>query len=182
MYTNAQVSAILQYSDISLYLGAQEFAQEKYYNWVDENDDLDIIEVLTETVRFFQPYYLGTNTYDLVVNYLNTSIGKWRAQAIEISGNTQGIIAGQSSTTTYVTASVLRLTYTATGGETSVVFSGGIGRGCYDLTRGGIDVQNILTFGTPTSGSDDVLWTSSTGTVTFGRVLSAGEFIAIYLQ
>lgn len=180
MYTNSQVSAILQYSDISLYLGAQDFAQEKYYNWVDENMELDIIEVFTETVRFYQPYALGTSSFDTVVNYLNTLIGRWRARAIEISGNTQGIIAGQPSTTTYVAGTILRLTYTAIGGETSVVFSGGIGRACLDVTRGGIDVQGILTSGTPTG--DNVLWTSNTGTLTFARVLSAGEFIAINLQ
>jgi len=131
---------------------------------------------------FFQPYYLGTNAYDLTVNYLNTLIGRWKAQAVEVSGNTQGMIAGQSSTTTLVPSSVLRLTYTATGGELSVTFSAGIGRSCYDLTRGGIDVQNILTYGTPASGNNDILWVSSTGVVTFGRALSAGEFIAIYLQ
>lgn len=180
MYTNSQVSAILQYSDITLYLGAQDLAQEKYYNWVDETELLDMIEVYTETVRFFQPYALGTSSFDLVVNYLNTLIGRWRAQAIEISGNTQGIIAGQPSTTTFVPATVLRLTYTATGGETSIVFSAGIGRTCLSVTRGGLDVQSILTVGTPTG--DNVLWTSNTGTLTFARVLSAGEFIAINLE
>jgi len=180
MYTNSQVTAILQYSDISLYLGGGDFAQEKYYRWVDETMELDMIEVFTETVRFFQPYSLGTSSYDLVVNYLNTLTGKWRARAIEISGNSNGIIAGQPSTTTYVSATVIRLTYTATGGETSVVFSAGTGRACLDVTRGGIDVQNILTSGTPTG--DNVLWTSSTGTLTFARVLSAGEFIAINLE
>lgn len=182
MYTNAQVTAILQYSDISLYLGGGDFAQERYYNWIDENPELDMIEVFTETVRFFQPYYLGTNAYDLVVNYLNTSIGRFKARAIEVSGNTQGIIAGQPSTTTLVTSTVLRLTYTATGGETTVTFNSGINKSCYDVTRGGFDVHNILTYGTPTNGSDDVLWTSSTGVLTFGRALSAGEFIAIYLN
>ena len=182
MYTNSQVTAILQYADITLYIGAQDLEQEKYYNWVDETVELDVIEVFTECVRYFQPYYLGTNAYDLTVNYLNTLIGRWRARATEISGNTQGIIAGQPSTSTLVTGSVLRLTYTATGGESSVTFSGGVGRSCYDLTRGGIDVQNILTYGTPASGSNDILWVSSTGVVTFGRALSAGEFVAIYLQ
>ena len=182
MYTNTQVNSILQYSNISLYLGGGDLAQEKYYSWVDETIELDMIEVFTECVTFFQPYYLGTNGFDLTVNYLNGLIARWKARAIEVSGNTQGLIAGQSSTTTYVTASVLRLTATASGGETTLTFSGGIGRSCYDLTRGGIDVQNILTYGTPTSGSNDILWTSSTGVVTFGRALSAGEFVAIYLQ
>jgi hypothetical protein len=182
MYTNAQVTSILQYANISLYLGGQELAQERYYTWVNENPELDMIEVFTESVTANQPYYLGTNGFDLTVNYLVSLIGRWKQRAIEVSGNTQGVIAGQPSTSVLVPSTVLRLTYTATGGEISVTFSGGIGRSCYDLTRGGIDIQNILTYGTPTSGSNDVLWVSSTGVVTFGRALSAGEFIAIYLQ
>ena len=182
MYTNAQVTAILQYSNISLYLGGQELAQERYYTWVNENSELNMIQVFTESVTTNQPYYLGTNGFDLTVNYLNSLIGRWKQRAIEVSGNTQGVIAGQPSTSVLVPSTVLRLTYTATGGETSVTFSGGIGRTLYDLTRGGIDIQNILTYGTPTSGSNDVLWVSSTGVVTFGRALSAGEFVAIYLQ
>jgi hypothetical protein len=182
MYTNSQVTAILQYSNISLYLGGQELAQERYYTWVNENSELNMIQVFTESVAANQPYYLSTNGFDLTVNYLNSLIGRWKQRAIEISGNTQGVIAGQPSTSVLVPSTVLRLTYTASGGEMYVVFSGGIGRSCYDVTRGGIDIQNILTYGTPASGSNDVLWTSSTGTLTFGRALSAGEFIAIYLQ
>jgi len=53
MYTNAQVTSILQYADITLYLGAQDLEKEKYYNWVDETLELDMIEVFTECVRFF---------------------------------------------------------------------------------------------------------------------------------
>jgi len=65
--------------------------------------------------------------------------------------------------------------YTATGGETSITFTDTIGYSCLYVSRGGIDAQNILTTGTPTG--DDVKFVSSTGVLTFGRVLEAGEYI-----
>jgi predicted secreted protein len=65
--------------------------------------------------------------------------------------------------------------YTASGGETSITFSDTIGYSCLYVSRGGVDAQNILTTGTPTG--DDVKFTTSTGVITFGRPLAAGEYI-----
>lgn len=65
--------------------------------------------------------------------------------------------------------------YTAVGGETSITFADTIGYACLYVSRGGVDAQNILTTGTPTG--DDVKFVSSTGVLTFGRALEAGEYI-----
>lgn len=65
--------------------------------------------------------------------------------------------------------------YTASGGETSITFADTIGYSCLYVSRGGVDAQNILTSGTPTG--DDVRFISSTGVLTFGRPLAAGEYI-----
>lgn len=65
--------------------------------------------------------------------------------------------------------------YTAVGGETSITFTDTIGYACLYVSRGGVDAQNILTTGTPTG--DDVKFVSSTGVLTFGRALEAGEYI-----
>jgi predicted secreted protein len=65
--------------------------------------------------------------------------------------------------------------YTASGGETSITFADTIGYACLYVSRGGLDAQNILTTGTPTG--DDVKFVSSTGVLTFGRALAAGEYI-----
>ena len=70
---------------------------------------------------------------------------------------------------------VLTKGYTAAGGETTVTFADTIGYACLYVSRGGIDAQNILTSGTPTG--DNVKFISSTGVLTFGRALEAGEFI-----
>lgn len=65
--------------------------------------------------------------------------------------------------------------YMASGGETSITFADTIGYACLYVSRGGVDAQNILTTGTPTG--DDVKFISSTGVLTFGRALAAGEYI-----
>jgi predicted secreted protein len=70
--------------------------------------------------------------------------------------------------------------YTAAGGETSITFADTIGYACLYVSRGGIDAQSILTSGTPTG--DNVKFISSTGVLTFGRALEAGEFVRMLAQ
>jgi TP901-1 family phage major tail protein len=65
--------------------------------------------------------------------------------------------------------------YTASGGETSKTWSGSIGFECFSVTRGGVEVQNILTSGVPTG--NDVMFNTVTGVLTFGTALVAGEFV-----
>jgi predicted secreted protein len=67
--------------------------------------------------------------------------------------------------------------YTATGGETSITFTGAIGSSCISVTRGGIEVRVIASSGTPTD--ENVVFNTSTGAITFAtaRPLAADEFI-----
>ena len=65
--------------------------------------------------------------------------------------------------------------YTAAGGETTITWTDVIGNTCLYVSRGGVDVREILTSGTPTG--DQVKWNSTTGVLTFGRVLESDEFI-----
>ena len=74
-----------------------------------------------------------------------------------------------------VGSNVVMFDYTAVGGETSITWTGTIGLGCVSVSRGGGEVREILTSGTPTG--DQVKFATSTGIVTFGRTLEAGEFI-----
>ena len=75
---------------------------------------------------------------------------------------------------------VLTKGYTAAGGETSITFADTIGYACLYVSRGGIDAQSILTSGTPTG--DNVKFISSTGVLTFGRPLEAGEYVRLLAQ
>jgi predicted secreted protein len=65
--------------------------------------------------------------------------------------------------------------YTAAGGETSLTYTDLIGNTCLYVSRGGVDVREILTTGTPVA--DQVRWNSATGVLTFGRALESDEFI-----
>jgi predicted secreted protein len=68
----------------------------------------------------------------------------------------------------------------AAGGETTITYSDMIGKDCLYVSRGGIDVQDILVTGTPVD--EQVKWVSATGILTFGRVLESGEFIRALFQ
>lgn len=70
--------------------------------------------------------------------------------------------------------------FTAAGGETTKVYTDMIGKVCLYVSRGGIDVQDILVTGTPVD--EQVKWNSTTGTLTFGRVLESGEYIRALFQ
>jgi len=65
--------------------------------------------------------------------------------------------------------------YTAAGGETYITFTDLIGKTCLYVSRGGVDVRDIITSGTPSA--EQVKWNSATGVLTFGRALESDEFI-----
>ena len=69
---------------------------------------------------------------------------------------------------------------TAAGGETTITYSAMVGKSCLYVSRGGIDVQNIITSGTPID--EDVKWNTLTGVLTFSRVLGSGEYVRALFQ
>lgn len=70
--------------------------------------------------------------------------------------------------------------YTAAGGESTITWSDTIGYSCLYVSRGGIDVQGIITSGTPVD--EEVKFNSATGVLTFSRPLGSGEFVRALLQ
>ena len=70
--------------------------------------------------------------------------------------------------------------YTAAGGESTIVWTDMIGKSCLYVSRGGVDVQDILTSGTPID--EQVKWTSSTGTLTFSRIMDVDEYVRALFQ
>jgi predicted secreted protein len=75
---------------------------------------------------------------------------------------------------------VLTKGYTAAGGETSITFADTVGYTCLYVSRGGIDVQGIITSGTPVD--EEVKFVSATGVLTFSRALGSGEFVRALFQ
>jgi len=70
--------------------------------------------------------------------------------------------------------------YTAAGGETSITFADTVGYTCLYVSRGGIDVQGIITSGVPID--EQVKFVSATGILTFSRALESGEFVRALFQ
>jgi predicted secreted protein len=70
--------------------------------------------------------------------------------------------------------------YTAAGGETTITWTDTIGYSCLYVSRGGIDVQGIITSGVPVN--EEVKFVSSTGVLTFSRALESGEFVRALFQ
>ena len=70
--------------------------------------------------------------------------------------------------------------YTAAGGETTVTFADTIGYSCLYVSRGGVDVQGIITTGTPVD--EEVKFVTATGILTFSRPLGSGEFVRALFQ
>ncbi len=85
-----------------------------------------------------------------------------------------------SSGTMVLGGSIYTEGFTAIGGETTLTYTNLIGKTCLYVSRGGIDVQNILTSGTPTN--EDVKWNTLTGVLTFSRALEAGEYVRALFQ
>ena len=88
---------------------------------------------------------------------------------------TTGTTIDPSGTVIVAGGAIYSKGYMAAGGETTIVWSDMIGKSCLYVSRGGIDVQDILVSGTPVD--EQVKWTSATGTLTFSRVLESGEYV-----
>jgi predicted secreted protein len=103
----------------------------------------------------------GASTYSVLLQ----GTGGYSIDGISVQ--TQGI--------SFSTQIVKMLDYTATGGETTITFTDAIGFTCFSVSRGGVEVQTILTSGTPTG--DNVMFNTANGILTFGTALGTGEFV-----
>ena len=64
--------------------------------------------------------------------------------------------------------------YTASGAETTITWSDMIGKTCLYVSRGGVDVRDIVSSG---ATGEQVAWNTSTGVLTFPRALESDEFV-----
>jgi hypothetical protein len=55
-----------------------------------------------------------------------------------------------------------------------------LGKSCLYVSRGGVDVQDIIGSGTPVN--EQVKWDSATGILTFSRALESGEYVRALFQ
>jgi predicted secreted protein len=127
---------------------------------------------------------LGYSVFSGLVNLTSLSLSAGVEAASTYSVSLQGTgaytITGTQVAPTGVVvvgSNVVMFDYTASGGQTSITWSGAIGLSCVTVTRGGIEVRTIQTSGVPTG--ENVTFNSSTGTLTFAtaRALESDEFV-----
>jgi hypothetical protein len=116
------------------------------------------------------------NLTSLQINAPYKDIGTYSV-GLQGSGpyTTSGVSINQNGVIITASSQVYMKSATAAGGETTITFADMIGKTCLGFTRGGVEVREILTTGTPTN--DQIKFTSASGVVTFGRALEVDEFI-----
>jgi len=120
------------------------------------------------------------NMTDLTINAPYKDVGTY---SVSLQGSGAYGTSGTSispSGVVIIGGSVSTKGYTATGGETTITWTDMVGKTALYVSRGGVDVQDILTTGTPID--EQVKWNSTTGVLTFSRVLGSGEYVRALFQ
>ncbi len=116
------------------------------------------------------------NLTSLQINAPYKDIGTY---AVSLQGSgayaTTGTTINPSGVVIIAGGQVYMKQYTAAGGESTITWTDMIGKICLGVTRGGVEVRTILTSGVPTG--ENVTFNSTTGVLTFARVLESDEFI-----
>jgi predicted secreted protein len=120
-----------------------------------------------------------TGTANITSMSLSGSVEGASTYSVSLQGTGPYVISGTVPTPggTIITAggAVYMKQYTAAGGENSITWTDMIGKLCLGFTRGGVEVREIYSSGTPTG--DQIVFLSATGEVKFGRTLESDEFI-----
>ena len=87
---------------------------------------------------------------------------------------TSGTSVNPSGTVIVAGGVVYDKQYTAAGAETTITWTDMIGKTCLYVSRGGVDVRNIVASG---ATGEQVAWNSTTGVLTFPRALESDEFV-----
>jgi len=114
-------------------------------------------------------------------NLVNFQInGPWKdiaTYSVSLQGTGEYSTSGTNinpSGTIIANGSVYNKQYVAAGGETTITWTDMIGKTCLYVSRGGVDVREIVST-TPTG--EQVRWNSLTGVLTFARALESDEFV-----
>jgi len=120
-----------------------------------------------------------TGTANITSMSLSGSVEGASTYSVSLQGTGPYVVSGTVPTPggTVITAGgqVYMKQYTAAGGENSITWTDMIGKLCLGFTRGGVEVREIYSTGTPTG--DQIVFLSATGEVKFGRALESDEFI-----
>lgn len=115
-----------------------------------------------------------TNLSNFQINAPWKDIGTY---SVSLQGTGAYSTSGTSvnpSGTVIVGGSVYDKQYVAAGAETTITWTDMIGKTCLYVSRGGVDVREIVSSG---ATGEQVAWNSATGVLTFPRALESDEFV-----
>jgi len=92
MLSNEVITDYIKWADISIYLSMNDYQKTRYYNWVDQRKKTRMLYMVNESMKWGQPYLVGSQGYDEAGNYLYSLFGQWLLQASAITGT--GLVIG----------------------------------------------------------------------------------------
>jgi predicted secreted protein len=147
---------------------------------------LNFLDIQKNRTPISIKFVIDNGTDGLVIiggttNLVNFQInGPWKdiaTYSVSLQGTGEYSTSGTNinpSGTIIVNGSVYNKQYVAAGGETTITWTDMIGKTCLYVSRGGVDVREIVST-TPTG--EQVRWNSLTGVLTFARALESDEFV-----
>jgi hypothetical protein len=179
MLSNATITDYIKLADVSVFLGMDEFQKKRYYKWVDETEKIRILYMVNESMRWGQPYLVGTQGFDLIANYAYTLFGQWILEATQIANTGSGLVVGTPVIPSAVAgaAGMISVTVGAVGSPipantnqyTNVVLA------ARTLI---VILDNLVVQPSPAPGLN-YAFNNVTGTITFSANLSAGQTLTI---
>ena len=147
---------------------------------------LNFLDIQKNRTPISIKFVIDNGTDGLVIiggttNLVNFQInGPWKdiaTYSVSLQGTGEYSTSGTNinpSGTIIANGSVYNKQYVAAGGETTITWSDMIGKTCLYVSRGGVDVREIVST-TPTG--EQVRWNTTTGVLTFARALESDEFV-----
>ena len=147
---------------------------------------LNFLDIQKNRTPISIKFVIDNGTDGLVIiggttNLVNFQInGPWKdiaTYSVSLQGTGEYSTSGTNinpSGTIIANGSVFNKQYVAAGGETTITWTDMIGKTCLYVSRGGVDVREIVST-TPTG--EQVRWNTTTGVLTFARALESDEFV-----
>lgn len=179
MLSNSTITDYIKWADISVYLSMDDYQKQRYYTWIDERKKTRLLYMVNETMKWGQPYLVGTQPYDMVGNYLYALFGKWLLTAVGIANSgASGLVIGTPVIPTATAGAAGTLTFTVGITGSPIPANTNLYTNTILANRTIIVVlDNVVlqTIGTPITYS----FNSITGTITFSANLNLNQVLTI---
>lgn len=179
MLSNSTITDYIKWADISVYLSMNDYQKQRYYTWIDERKKTRLLYIVNETMKWGQPYLVGTEGYDNVGNYLYSLFGKWLLTAVSVANSgSSGLVIGTPVIPTSASGAAGSITITVGSAGSPIPANTNI---YTNLVLSGrtiiVVLDNVVlqTVGTPITYS----FNSVTGTITFSANLNLNQVLTI---